>query len=101
MIRNSIPPFDFGWARSPMPCATRCSASPPKKWRRSPPSSTRPTASRGELWRKIGALGLHGITVEEEYRRSGLGYLEHVAPRLVLRLIQIIHDANQLIMPRT
>src|SRR5207237_5294907 len=26
---------------------------------------------------KIGALGLHGITVEEEYGGSGLGYLEH------------------------
>src|SRR6202000_3565861 len=29
------------------------------------------------LWPKIGALGLHGITVEEEYGGSGLGYLEH------------------------
>lgn len=30
-----------------------------------------------ELWPKMGALGLHGITVEEEYGGSGLGYLEH------------------------
>ena len=30
------------------------------------------------LWPKLGALGLHGITVEEEYGGSGLGYLEHV-----------------------
>jgi len=30
------------------------------------------------LWPKIGALGLHGITVEEEWGGSGLGYLEHV-----------------------
>jgi isovaleryl-CoA dehydrogenase len=30
-----------------------------------------------DLWPKIGALGLHGITVEEEYRGAGLGYLEH------------------------
>src|SRR5277367_4496664 len=30
-----------------------------------------------DLWPKIGALGLHGITVEEEYGGSGLGYLEH------------------------
>src|SRR5689334_1811334 len=29
------------------------------------------------LWPKMGALGLHGITVEEEYGGSGLGYLEH------------------------
>jgi isovaleryl-CoA dehydrogenase len=31
-----------------------------------------------ELWPEMGALGLHGITVEEEYGGSGLGYLEHV-----------------------
>jgi len=29
------------------------------------------------LWPKLGALGLHGITVEEDYGGSGLGYLEH------------------------
>jgi isovaleryl-CoA dehydrogenase len=31
-----------------------------------------------DLWPQLGALGLHGITVEEEYGGSGLGYLEHV-----------------------
>src|ERR687894_3060459 len=31
-----------------------------------------------ELWPKMGELGLHGITVEEEYGGLGLGYLEHV-----------------------
>ncbi|HLK23463.1 MAG TPA: isovaleryl-CoA dehydrogenase [Caulobacteraceae bacterium] len=30
------------------------------------------------LWPEMGALGLHGITVEEEWGGSGLGYLEHV-----------------------
>jgi isovaleryl-CoA dehydrogenase len=30
-----------------------------------------------QLWTKLGDLGLHGITVEEEYGGSGLGYLEH------------------------
>ena len=29
------------------------------------------------LWPKLGELGLHGITVEEEFGGSGLGYLEH------------------------
>ena len=29
------------------------------------------------LWPKMGALGLHGITVEEEMGGAGLGYLEH------------------------
>jgi isovaleryl-CoA dehydrogenase len=31
-----------------------------------------------DLWPRMGALGLHGITVEEEYGGTGLGYLEHV-----------------------
>ncbi|HEX9932943.1 MAG TPA: isovaleryl-CoA dehydrogenase [Allosphingosinicella sp.] len=31
-----------------------------------------------ELWPEMGALGLHGITVEEESGGLGLGYLEHV-----------------------
>jgi isovaleryl-CoA dehydrogenase len=33
---------------------------------------------RDELWTQMGELGLHGITVEEEFGGLGLGYLEHV-----------------------
>ena len=31
-----------------------------------------------ELWKKMGNMGLLGITVEEKYGGSGLGYIEHV-----------------------
>ena len=31
-----------------------------------------------DLWEKMGAMGLLGITVEEQYGGAGMGYLEHV-----------------------
>lgn len=31
-----------------------------------------------EMWRKMGELGLHGLTVSEEYGGANMGYLAHV-----------------------
>ncbi|MCI0600007.1 MAG: isovaleryl-CoA dehydrogenase, partial [Beijerinckiaceae bacterium] len=37
----------------------------------------RTDAFPADLWPQMGALGLHGVTVEEEFGGAGLGYLAH------------------------
>ena len=45
--------------------------------RRSPAEIDRTDSFPRHLWPMMGDLGLHGITVEEEYGGAGMGYLEH------------------------
>src|SRR5512144_2990158 len=78
MIRNAMPPFDFGLGETADALRDQVE--------RFASSEVAPIAAEldktdrfpRELWPKMGELGLHGITVEEEYGGSGLGYLEHV-----------------------
>ncbi len=64
------------WARPPMRCATRFSAFASTEVAPIAAEIDRTDRFPRELWPKMGELGLHGITVEEEFGGSGLGYLE-------------------------
>src|SRR5215216_4451277 len=78
MIPNAMPPFDFGLGETAD--ALR------EQVQRFSADQVAPIAAEidktdrfpRELWPKMGELGLHGMTVEEEYGGSGLGYLAHV-----------------------
>ena len=78
MIPNHGPSFDFGLGETAdaiREATARFAAE------RIAPRAAEIDASNAfprELWPEMGALGLHGVTVEEEWGGLGLGYLEHV-----------------------
>ena len=78
MIPNTMPAFDFGLGETAD--ALRDQVQRFASTEVAPIAAELDKTDRfpRELWPKMGALGLHGITVEEEYGGSGLGYLEHV-----------------------
>jgi isovaleryl-CoA dehydrogenase len=77
MIPNTSPDFDFGLGENAdaiRETTARFSAD------RIAPRAQEIDESNNfprELWPEMGELGLHGITVEEEFGGLGLGYLEH------------------------
>src|SRR5258707_11314958 len=78
MISNAVPQFDFGLGETAD--ALRDQVQRFSAMEVAPIAAELDKTDRfpRELWPKMGELGLHGITVEEEYGGSGLGYLEHV-----------------------
>ena len=72
MIPNDARDFNFDLGETADAiCATRCAASRRTRSRRAPPRSTGRNKFPRDLWPQMGELGLHGITVEEEYGGSG------------------------------
>src|ERR1700709_2854492 len=78
MIPNHGPLMDFGLGETAAPIrdtTARFAAD------RIAPLAAEIDASNNfprQLWPEMGELGLHGITVEEDFGGLGLGYLEHV-----------------------
>ena len=64
--------------RASTSCARPSGSSPCAASRRSPTRSTAATASRASCGPRLGAMGLLGMTVPEEYGGLGFGYLEHI-----------------------
>ncbi|MFM6832598.1 MAG: acyl-CoA dehydrogenase family protein [Novosphingobium sp.] len=76
---RATPDFDFGLPESAMMIRETVARFADEKIA---PLAARVDADdwfpRAELWRAMGELGLHGMTVPEQWGGLGLGYLEHV-----------------------
>jgi isovaleryl-CoA dehydrogenase len=77
MISNAWRPFDFGLG--PDVDALRATIENFASDRIAPRADEidRSNTFPRDLWPELGRMGLLGITVEEEYGGTGLGYLEH------------------------
>ncbi len=77
MIPNTIPPFNFGLGETADMLRDTVADFAQEKIA---PRAERIDSSNEfprDLWPQMGALGLLGITVEEELGGAGMGYLEH------------------------
>jgi isovaleryl-CoA dehydrogenase len=77
MIANRLPDFDFGLGETAD--MLRESVQDFAKAEIAPRAADidRQNDFPSDLWKKMGTLGILGITVEEEYGGAGMGYLEH------------------------
>ena len=77
MIPNSLPDFDFGLGETADMLRQSVRGFSADEIAPLAAEIDRSDQFPRQLWPKMGALGLHGLTVEEEYGGAGLGYLEH------------------------
>jgi isovaleryl-CoA dehydrogenase len=77
MIPNRLPEFDFGLGQDAdmLRESVRDFASAEIAPRAA--DIDRSNDFPADLWRKMGSLGILGVTVDEEYGGAGMGYLEH------------------------
>ena len=77
MIPNAARPFDFDLGESADMIRDSARTFAEKEIAPRAAAIDRDNLFPRDLWPKMGALGLHGITAPEEYGGLGLGYLEH------------------------
>ncbi len=77
MIPNSLPSLDFGLGTDIMMLRDTVRDFAQEKITPRADEIDRNNSFPRELWPQLGALGLLGITVEEEWGGAGLGYLAH------------------------
>jgi len=78
MIPNSIPPFDFGLGETADQIRDTVQRFSADEIAPIAADVDRQNEFPHHLWKRMGDVGILGITVEEEYGGAGLGYLEHV-----------------------
>ncbi len=77
MIPNRLPDFDFGLGESADMLRESVRDFAAAEIAPRAAEIDRVNDVPADLWRKMGALGILGVTVEEEYGGAGMGYLEH------------------------
>jgi isovaleryl-CoA dehydrogenase len=79
MIPNAPRPFDFDLGEAAVMIQNSARGFAQKEIAPRAAAIDRDNLFPIDLWPKMGALGLHGITAPEEYGGLSLGYLEHCA----------------------
>jgi isovaleryl-CoA dehydrogenase len=77
MIANALPSFNFGLGETADQLRETVCAFTADRVAPLAAEIDRTDRFPRELWPEMGALGLHGVTVEEAWGGAGLGYLEH------------------------
>jgi isovaleryl-CoA dehydrogenase len=77
MIPNRLPDFDFGLGEAADMLRDSVQDFAAAEIAPRAADIDRQNEFPADLWRKMGKLGILGVTVEEEYGGAGMGYLEH------------------------